>query len=50
MNTTNNKPPRLNFNVPQSLVLDILNICNQQGIEPSYWLRQVIQNAVKESL
>lgn len=49
MNTAN-KPPRLNYNVPQSLVLEVLNICTAQGIEPSYWLRKVIENAVKEAL
>lgn len=47
--TTANKPPRLNFNVPQSLVLEVLNICTAQGIEPSYWLRKAIEKAVAES-
>lgn len=46
---TTTKPPRLNYNVPQSLVLEVLNICAAQGVEPSYWLRKVIENAVKES-
>ncbi|WP_169155971.1 hypothetical protein [Brasilonema bromeliae] len=47
--TTTTKPPRLNYNVPQALVGDILNICSQQGIEPNYWLRKVIEKAVVES-
>ena len=47
--TTNNKSPRLSYNVPASLVLEIRNLCAQQGIEPAYWLRKVIEKAVQES-
>jgi predicted DNA binding CopG/RHH family protein len=45
---TSNNPPRLNFNVPRSLVNEIRNIASQRGIEPSWWLRKVIEKAVSE--
>lgn len=47
--TTQNKPPRLNYNVPQALVPEVINLCDQQGIEPSYWLRKIIEKALQES-
>lgn len=43
------KPPRLNFNVPRALVGDIRNIAAERGIEPSWWLRKVLEKAVAEA-
>lgn len=41
-----NKPPRLNFNVPRALVNEVKSIADANNIEPSWWLRKVIEKAV----
>lgn len=46
---TTNKPPRLNFNVPRSLVNEIRDLAAERGIEPSWWLRKVIEKALAEA-
>ena len=49
MQTQFSKPPRLNYNVPRSLVLEIRSLAAKQGFEPSWWLRKVIEKALKEA-
>ncbi|MCP6760060.1 MAG: hypothetical protein NHB32_15200 [Fischerella sp. CENA71] len=44
-----NKPPRLNFNVPRALVNEVKSIADANNIEPSWWLRKVIEKAVAEA-
>lgn len=45
---TTNRPPRLNYNVPRSIVNDIKNIAAKRGIEPSWWIRKVLERAIEE--
>ena len=49
MQTQSNKPPRLNYNVPRSLVVEIRNLAARQGFEPTWWLRKAIEKALKEA-
>ena len=44
-----NKPPRLNYNVPRALVIEIRNLAARQGFEPTWWLRKAIEKALKEA-
>lgn len=46
---TTNKPPRLNFNVPRALVNEVRDIADTNNIEPSWWLRKVVEKAVIEA-
>jgi hypothetical protein len=43
-----NKPLRLNYNVPTKYVAQIRVIAAQKGIEPSYWLHKLIEKALSE--
>lgn len=45
---TSNKHPRLNYNVPRSIVNDIKRIASQRGMEPSWWIRKVLERAIEE--
>ena len=49
MQTQSNKPPRLNYNVPRSLVIEIRNLAAREGFEPSWWLRKAIEKALREA-
>ena len=49
MQAQSNKPPRLNYNVPRSLVIEIRNLAAREGFEPTWWLRKAIEKALKES-
>jgi len=42
--------PRINWNVPRSLVRDVENIAASQGLEVSWWLKRVVERAVKDSI
>ncbi|KAB8313964.1 hypothetical protein SD81_040250 [Tolypothrix campylonemoides VB511288] len=39
---------RFNYNVPKSMVNDLKRIAQQKGMEPSWYLRKIIEKAIEE--
>lgn len=46
---TMKKPPRLNFDIPRELVNEVRYVANCKGLEPSQWLRKMVEKAITEA-